>query len=147
VLERPHRVAGASLLAVGAAAAIALGGCGSSHARSGAETVAQVSERDFHISAPSHLHAGRVLLRVTNEGPDRHELIIVPSSAAALPLRSDGFTVDEEAVEAKEPGSLEPGRSGSVRELSVDLAPGRYVFFCNMEGHFMGGMHTEVQVN
>jgi uncharacterized cupredoxin-like copper-binding protein len=127
---------------------MSLGGCGSSHAAAGAGgSVAQVSERDFHIAAPARLHAGRVLLRVTNEGPDRHELIIVPSSAGALPLRRDGFTVDEEAVEAQEPGSLEPGRAGSVRTLAVDLAPGRYVFFCNMEGHFMGGMHAEVQVN
>ncbi len=130
-----------------ALAAIALGGCGASHARPSGAAVAQVSERDFHISVPSHLRAGRVTIQVSNEGPDRHELIIVPSTAAALPLRSDGLTVDEEAVEAQEPGSLVPGRSGSVRELTVDLAPGRYVFFCNMEGHFMGGMHAEVQVN
>ena len=125
--------------------AASLGGCGSSHTRPG--SVAQVTERDFHISAPAELRAGKLLLRVKNEGPDRHELIIVPSHAAALPLRPDGFTVDEEAVEAQEPGSLEPGAPGSVRYLAVDLAPGRYTFFCNMEGHFMGGMHTEVQVN
>jgi uncharacterized cupredoxin-like copper-binding protein len=136
-----------ALLGAGSLPALALGGCGASHAKRGGAPLAQVSERDFHISAPAQLRAGRVLLRVANQGPDRHELIIVPSSAAALPLRRDGLTVDEEAVEATEPGSLTPGRSGTVRTLAVNLAPGRYVFFCNMEGHFMGGMHTEVQVN
>jgi uncharacterized cupredoxin-like copper-binding protein len=147
-LGRPDLPASTLVLAACAAAATTLAGCGGAgHANAGGGRVAQVSERDFHISAPARLPAGKVTLQVTNEGPDRHELIIVPATAAALPLRSDGLTVDEEAVEGSEPGSLEPGRSGSVRRLTVDLAPGRYVFFCNMEGHFMGGMHAEVQVN
>jgi uncharacterized cupredoxin-like copper-binding protein len=135
------------LLGACALAAASLSGCATSHAARGGPPVAQVTERDFHISAPTRLRAGRVVIRVTNEGPDRHELIIVPAAAASLPLRRDGLTVDEEAVEAEEPGALVPGSSGSVRQLAVDLAPGRYVFFCNMEGHFMGGMHAEVQVN
>ena len=81
-----------------------------------------------------------------NEGPDQHELIIVPGTVAALPLRPDGMTVNEEALEASEPGSLEPGEPGSTRDLTVQLKPGRYVFFCNMEGHYMAGMHAEVEV-
>ncbi len=53
---------------------------------------------------------------------------------------------DEESVESSEPGSLEPGGPDARRVLKVNLAPGRYVFFCNMEGHFMAGMHHEVAV-
>ncbi len=105
-----------------------------------------VHERDFHITAPSVLSSGTVTLRVHNEGPDQHELIIVPGTVAALPLRPDGMTVNEEALEASEPGSLEPGEPGSTRDLTVQLKPGHYVFFCNMEGHYMAGMHAEVEV-
>ena len=39
-----------------------------------------------------------------------------------------------------------PGEPGATRYLTVELRPGRYVFFCNMEGHFMAGMHAEVEV-
>ena len=31
--------------------------------------------------------------------------------------------------------------------LKLHLAPGRYLLFCNMEGHYMGGMHTELVVS
>ena len=35
---------------------------------------------------------------------------------------------------------------GAVRTLHLKLAPGRYIFFCNMAGHYLGGMHHEVVV-
>jgi len=50
-------------------------------------------------------------------------------------------------VGRSEPGSLEPAGAGAHRALTVHLSPGRYVFFCNMEGHYMAGMHTEVVVH
>jgi hypothetical protein len=136
----------AATLAIVLPAGSALSGCGSSRASASTVGTASVLERDFHIQAPSTLQSGPVTLRVHNEGPDQHELIIAPGTIAGLPLRNDGLTVDEETVEASEPGSLEPGEPGTTRELTVDLKPGRYVFFCNMEGHFMAGMHTEVDV-
>jgi hypothetical protein len=124
-----------------------LAGCGSSGSGRAQGAVVNVRERDFHIEAPEHISPGRVLLRVSNEGPDEHELIVAPTGPGGPPIRSDGITVNEEAIEASEPGSLEPGQPGRVRYLSLDLKPGRYLFFCNMEGHFMGGMHHEVVVD
>jgi uncharacterized cupredoxin-like copper-binding protein len=56
------------------------------------------------------------------------------------------MTVSEEALKSSIVGTLEPGMSGSVRELRVRLAPGHYVLICNMSGHYMGGMHTVVTV-
>jgi len=131
-----------------AAPVLALCGCGA--ASGGAPrsaSVAAVTERDFHIAAPTRLHAGVVELRVHNEGPDEHELIVAPMNGSGLPIRKDGLTVEEEAIAASEPGSLEPGSPGSVRTLTLDLKPGRYMFFCNMEGHYLGGMHAEVVVD
>ncbi len=143
---RSQGVSAIAALAVVLPAGLSLGGCGSTRASASQPPSAAVVERDFHIQAPATLHSGAVTLRVHNEGPDQHELIIVPGTRASLPLRQDGLTVDEEAVEASEPGSLGPGEPGSVRDLTVQLKPGRYVFFCNMEGHFMAGMHAEVEV-
>ena len=124
-----------------------IAGCGKSNPRSASSgPVVPVTERDFQIQAPTHLAAGPVTLRVRNEGPDQHELIVVRAPSGTLPIRRDGFTVAEESVEESEPGVLEPGEPGAVRDLHLNLSPGRYVFFCNMEGHFMGGMHHEVVV-
>jgi uncharacterized cupredoxin-like copper-binding protein len=120
------------------AATVALYGCGS-----GSDTdqlsgpSARVKERDFKISAPATLPAGKVDLSVDNRGPDDHELIVARVSNR-LPRRSDGLTVDEKALGSRAVGTLEPGIG--ERHLDVDLRPGRYVMFCNMQGHYLGGM-------
>ena len=61
-------------------------------------------------------------------------------------MRHDGITVDEDALEPVEAGALEPFGSGTVGVLHVNLAPGRYILFCNMAGHFLGGMHRTLVV-
>jgi hypothetical protein len=102
----------------------------------------QVTERDFHISAPKSVPTGDLSLHVTNQGPDWHELIIVRASGR-LPLRGDGLTVNEEALDPVIVGALEPGEAGA-RDLHVHLTAGRYQFFCNMAGHFMAGMYGTI---
>jgi uncharacterized cupredoxin-like copper-binding protein len=105
-----------------------------------------VFEKDFRISAPTTVSAGEVTFTVHNEGPERHEFIVAHVSSAGLPLRADGLTIDEETLQKQEVGELEPGEPGAVRTLQLKLAPGRYVFVCNMAGHYLGGMHHEVVV-
>jgi uncharacterized cupredoxin-like copper-binding protein len=106
-----------------------------------------VAEKDFHISAPSTIRAGAVSFTVHNEGPERHEFIVARvGGTSSLALRPDGLTIDEEALQKQEVGELEPGEPGTVRTLHLTLAPGRYVFFCNMAGHYLGGMRHEVVV-
>jgi len=136
-------VAPRSLIGLGAAAVAvaALSGCGGSAILSGDNAVVRVSERDFHISAPKSVSAGDVTLRVQNRGPDNHELLVIRADRG-LPLRSDGLTVNEEALRHAEVGALEPGEPGIARELKLHLAPGRYMLLCNMEGHYLGGMHA-----
>lgn len=123
-------------------------GCSSSgHNVPPGATVAPVAERDFKITAARYrLPAGPVDLSVTNRGPDAHELIVVRESGGGLPLRSDGLTIDEDAVERSTLGVLEPGQPGGVRHLRVNLSAGRYLLLCNMSGHYLGGMHAELVV-
>lgn len=120
-------------------------GCGATSRLAAGGRVVSVTERDFTIKAsPKRVPAGQVVFQARNRGPDEHELIVVRERDAALQLRSDGMTVNEEALKSSIVGTLEPGAPGSVRELRVSLAPGRYVLLCNMSGHYMGGMHTVV---
>jgi hypothetical protein len=125
------------------AAALVGVGC-TAHATAAAPrvTAVRVTERDFHISVPKRVPNGDLLLTVANKGPEDHELLVVRASSARLPMRSDGVTVNEAALQSVKEPSLEPGAPDSVRALRLHLPPGRYVFFCNMAGHFMGGMHA-----
>jgi len=127
---------------------LAVSACGDKRASSDTPAkVVHVTERDFRISAPDRLPAGDVELEVENEGPDDHELIVVREGAKHLPFRADGLTLDEEAAERSKSiaGALEPAAPGTHR-LRVHLTPGRYVLFCNMSGHYLGGMDREVVV-
>jgi uncharacterized cupredoxin-like copper-binding protein len=143
-------VAGHRLLAVALLPALAavVTACGSTHLSAAAAGASvDVTERDFSIHvSPRRLSPGPVVFRVTNRGPDAHELILVRAQPAGLPLRPDGITLNEERLDSATLGTLEPGEPGSVRELAVKLKRGRYVLFCNMSGHFMGGMRATVIV-
>src|SRR3954470_24181923 len=107
--------------------------------------VVHVKERDFTIRAPRVLQAGRVRFVVENRGPVSHELILMRAPRGLLPMRGDGLTIDEERLEPRILGSLEPAGPG-VRELEVRLVPGRYVMLCNMACHFMSGMSIRLVV-
>ncbi len=137
----------AALLGLALAGGALLVGCGRSAPTTPSGTVIGVTEHDFHIaSSIAYVNAGTVTLRIHNNGPDQHELIVAPVRPDGLPLRSDGFTVNEEAIQNSEPGSINPQQAGGTTDLTMHLAPGRYVLFCNMEGHYMSGMHTVLVV-
>ena len=127
-------------------AVLATGCAGGRSSTDGGDTPVRVTERDFRIGAPAQVRAGEVRFAVTNRGPVAHEFIVVKLSGSALPLRRDGMTVDEDAVEARTAGVLEPQRAGATTELRTRLTAGRYELFCNMAGHYRGGMHAELVV-
>ena len=90
--------------------------------------------------------AGTVSLRIRNQGPTTHELIVVRTDRPPnkLPLQDDGLTVDEEARGIElldEAGGLDIDESET---LVQDLTAGNYVMYCNLEGHYLGGMHAEL---
>jgi uncharacterized cupredoxin-like copper-binding protein len=129
--------------------AVLLAGCSSGDSKPSG-TVAPIVERDFKIRAQRYeLPAGKVDLSVKNDGPDAHELIVVRESDSGLPMRKDGLTVDEDAIEERkqELGALEPGQPGGTRHMHLNLSPGRYLLLCNMAGHYLGGMHAELVVS
>lgn len=144
--DRMRLVRAPMLLAV---LVLTIAGCSSSGGKPhGAVTVAPIVEKDFKISVGSYgLRPGKVDLAVKNQGPDAHELIVVRETTSGLPMRKDGLTVDEDAVDKQTLGALEPGQPGKTRQLELNLTPGRYLLLCNMSGHYLGGMRTELVVN
>ena len=135
-------------LSVAALALALLPSCssGDSHETAAAATV-RVQERDFRINvSPARVRAGAVRLLVHNQGPDTHELLVVRSSRGLLPLRSDGLTVNEARLDSSTVTVIEGRDPGDAEELLIHLKPGRYELFCNMAGHYLGGMHAELVV-
>jgi uncharacterized cupredoxin-like copper-binding protein len=133
----------AALCAGAAGACVAFWPGGQAHA--GARVVS-VTEKDFAIKAPQVVQAGTFRLRVHNAGPDTHELLLARVGAGRLPLRPDGLTVAEDRLGHGDPVLVEGQERGKTEEVTVKLAPGRYVLFCNMAGHYLSGMHRVLVV-
>jgi hypothetical protein len=126
------------------AIAVAITACGSGagghHSRAARVSV---REKDFRILLnPARISAGRVQMTVDDVGPADHELILIRAPHGPLPLRPDGLTVDEKALKSVTIGALEPAPPGTIRHLDVTLPKGKYEVFCNMAGHYLGGMHA-----
>ena len=76
------RVRGLGALAL-ALLAVACSSSSGGDASAGGEHVLQVKVKDFAIKAGEQLHGRPVVLRVRNDGPDTHELILVARRRAA----------------------------------------------------------------
>ena len=112
-------------------------------------TPVNVRIEDFKVRQDAAVvPAGTVSFRILNQGPTTHELIVVRTDRAPdkLPLQDDGLTVDEEA-----PGIDLLDEAGGLdiddrQTLVLDLAAGHYVMYCNLEGHYLGGMYAALMV-
>ena len=112
-------------------------------------TPVNVLLKDFEVQQDAAVvPAGTVSFRIRNQGPTSHEFILVRTDRAPdkLPLQRDGLTVNEEA-----PGIdlLDDAQGLDIDDrqtLVLRLAPGNYVMYCNLEGHYLGGMHAALAV-
>ena len=112
-------------------------------------TLVSVRLSDYHLTTQRlAVPAGYVTFRIHNAGPSTHEFIVARSEVAvdALPLRANGITVDEDSKKLHPAGELVDVRLDSTRNLTLKLAAGHYVLFCNLEGHYRGGMYALVEV-
>jgi uncharacterized cupredoxin-like copper-binding protein len=112
-------------------------------------TPVNVLLKDFEVRQdPGVVPAGPVSFRIRNQGPTTHELIVVRTDFAPgkLPLQRDGLTVDEEEKGVELLDEAEGLDIDDRRTLVLDLAAGNYVLYCNLEGHYLGGMHAALTV-
>ena len=116
-----------------------------------ADTAARVRVRlrDFRIHiAQQVVGKGHVRFEVVNTGPTTHELNVVRTDLPedGLPLDADGLTVVSKDARLVHLGEAEGLDIDDRRTLRLDLAPGHYVLYCNMEGHYLGRMHAPLEV-
>ena len=107
----------------------------------------RVALRDFQIgTSAATVRAGTVTFDVSSEGPTTHEFVVVRTELApqSLPLSSDGITVNEDSLQLTHVGEVSDVDIDTSDTLTLHLAPGHYVLFCNLEGHYLAGMHTSL---
>jgi uncharacterized cupredoxin-like copper-binding protein len=92
--------------------------------------------------------AGFVTFRVDNPSPSTHELVVARTSVAAdaLPLRANGIAVNEDSKKIRAVADVGEIRLNTTHDLTLKLKAGHYVLFCNLEGHYRGGMYATVEV-
>jgi uncharacterized cupredoxin-like copper-binding protein len=108
-------------------------------APAGSQVIAEMADYKITVNLPS-MKAGTIKIGVRNLGTMEHSFEVLKTD-----LPQDKLPVDGASAKAKEDGkvgeikSIPAGKSASV---TVDLTPGRYVFICNVAGHYQLGMHT-----
>ncbi|WP_165420898.1 plastocyanin/azurin family copper-binding protein [Rhizobium leguminosarum] len=98
-------------------------------------------------ASPAIVAAGEVTFSVHNASKSMiHEMVVaklVDPDAALAYDKSTGKLDEETVASLGEVPELDPGNAGS---LNLKLGPGTYILFCNIPGHYMGGMWSLVTV-
>ena len=113
-------------------------------------TPVNVRLEDFRVRMDTAVvSAGTVSFRLLGQGPTTHEFIVVRTdrSPDKLPLQPDGLTVNEEALGVELVDEADGLDIDDRQTLDLRLAPGHYVMYCNLEGHYLGGMYAALTVN
>jgi uncharacterized cupredoxin-like copper-binding protein len=148
------------LLAAGGAFALAAAGCGNTsqaaQPKPTASTAADpapppsssvhavaVTLSEWSIkSDAAKVAAGRTTFTVTNTGKLPHEMVVLRTSKDAAALGS-GSRIGESG-HVGEVEDVRPG--GGTKTLTLTLKPGHYSLVCNLPGHYMAGMRTDLTV-
>ena len=108
-------------------------------APAGSQVVAELADSKITVNVPN-VKAGKIKIGVRNLGTMEHSFVVLKTD-----LAPDKLPVDGASAKAKEDGkvgdipSIPAGKSAAV---TLDLVPGKYVFICNIAGHYQLGMHT-----
>ena len=137
-------------IALSAVVLAALPACGSSSSKDSGGTALHVTVKEFHLTpTETSLKAGKVKLLARNAGTVEHEVVAFKTDLpdGALPLNADKSQVNEDGagITHIDP-EAEDIKPGTTKTATLDLTPGRYVFICNVAGHYSQGMHAVVNV-
>ena len=115
----------------------------------------KVRLQEFTVKTdPSSVPAGPVDFKVKNKGSVTHEMVVVKTDGAPLPIKADGSVDEDQIPEANQVGEVEDLEPGDSKTLHTDpLEPGSYTLFCNVVqadgttvSHYAEGMHTQFTV-
>jgi uncharacterized cupredoxin-like copper-binding protein len=162
--DRPMNTKTAFLLPVLATAALAIAGCGSDSSSSDSTSTAAdttttaapaaaapLTSVDMAMSefkfAPDTVTvaAGKVPITQKNTGAVVHEFVLLKSDKPADSFAVKNGQINEEDV-GTNVGEIEDVAPGKSKSKTFDLKPGKYVFICNLSGHYEGGMYGSMVV-
>ena len=108
---------------------------------------ATVSLTEWKVTVDGTIKSGKTDLAITNTGVAPHELLVFKSDLdpSAYPTDAAGDIKEKGAgvTLVSDGDNIDPAGS---QTRSIDLAPGKYLFVCNIPGHFKQGMFTVVTV-
>jgi uncharacterized cupredoxin-like copper-binding protein len=123
-----------------AALALVVGSCGApSAAPEGSQLIAELSDYKITVNVPS-VKAGSVKIGVRNLGAMEHSFEVIKTDLAPDKLPVDGATA--KASEDGKVGQIPSIAAGTSAAVTIDMTPGKYVFICNIAGHYQLGMHA-----
>ena len=135
-----------SSLAIGLGVVVALAGCAAGAAKAASRDV-NVTATEFKLAADATtVIAGSATFTISNKGTIAHEFVILQSDLAADALPKDGDGKVAEGGSLVKVDEVEDIDPGTAKTLTVDLKPGKYVFICNVAGHYIGGMRGGFEV-
>ena len=131
---------------IGGAASQGMMSGSKAESRFSAATIAQAAKGEVYVQlgdywvAPSvaSVRSGKVTFYATNVGKLPHELMV-----ERMPIKFDSpmHPTEDAAL-----GMIEDMDAGQTGRMSVTLAPGTYMLFCNVTGHYAAGQHTVFHV-
>jgi copper binding plastocyanin/azurin family protein len=108
---------------------------------------ATISLTEWKVTVDGTIKSGKTDLTITNTGVAPHELLVFKSDLdpSAYPTDAAGDIKEKGAgvTLVSDGDNIDPAGS---QTRSIDLAPGKYLFVCNIPGHFKQGMFTVVTV-
>lgn len=112
-----------------------------------AATGATVSLTEWKVTVAGTIKSGKTDLTIANVGVAPHELLVFKSDLkpSAYPTDAAG-DIKEEGAGVKLVSDGDNIDPAGTQARTVDLAPGKYLFVCNIPGHFKQGMFTVVTV-
>jgi Sulfocyanin (SoxE) domain len=109
--------------------------------------IPSLSLYEWKVIAPSTIKPGKFTYTISNFGTIQHELLVFksPLDPASYPTDASGHIKEVGAgvTLVSDGENIDPSGS-QVR--TIDLKPGKYLFVCNIPGHFKAGMFTVVTV-
>ena len=94
--------------------------------------------------------AGSITFDVANIGSITHEFVVMKTDTPAAGLHVGSFEGERPRVNEDTAGTNvgETGdmKAGTTKSVTINLAPGHYVFMCNLPAHYGLGMHTDFTV-
>ena len=115
-----------------------------------AEQTVAVSLAEWKITGPAGaalgpLKAGEIKFDVHNDGTTQHEFVVIKTDADVASLPVEESKVNEEAA-GESPGEADDIDPGQAKDATMRLEAGKYVFICNVAGHYQSGMRGQLIV-